>query len=205
MKVSKLTNITSNKLIVTEGQDDENLLFAVMKHLGLDEIQVINCEGNSDLTDKIRTIAATHGFRENVRSLGIVRDAELNSEGAFQSVCNALSNSGLGVPDEPLKSCTTMPRTTVLIWPHKQEAGKLEDICLQSIYEFPEMSCIDDFFECLKAKDIPEPNDISKAKVKAFLASRQESVPHLGIAASKGYFPLDNAAFDDVKTFLRML
>ncbi len=71
---------------------------------------------------------------------------------------------------------------------------QIEDLCLAAIKEYNELECVENYFNCLKEK-LPLdkfPKDLSKAKIQAFLASREESVPHLGIAAKKGFFPLNH-------------
>jgi hypothetical protein len=49
------------------------------------------------------------------------------------------------------------------------------------------------------------PQDLSKAKVHAFLASRREPDLRLGEAAEKGYWPLDSESFTSIKELLRKI
>jgi hypothetical protein len=64
------------------------------------------------------------------------------------------------------------------------------------------MPCVDAYFDCLRSRGVSPPDDLSKARVQAFLASRPKPSVHLGIAAQKGYWPLDAGAFRDARKFL---
>ena len=86
------------------------------------------------------------GFRETVRSLGIVRDAETSAGGAFQSVQSALRNAELPVPDSLAERTDTSPAVTVLILPGDNRQGMLETLLCESFADDPVEDCIDDFF-----------------------------------------------------------
>ena len=46
------------------------------------------------------------------------------------------------------------------------------------------------------------PTNKSKAKVQAFLSGMPKTVPQLGVAAKKGYWPFNNDAFLHIRNFL---
>lgn len=201
----ELEPITESKLVVVEGDDDKNLLVALIEELGLTGIQIIQVGGKGEMQDKIKAIRKTTGFENKVTSLGVVRDADEDAESTFRSVCDALRKAGLSVPSEPLKVASGIPRVIVLIWPCDRKEGTLEDVCLQSVAELSEIECVRQYFECLQKQSIVLPDNLSKAKVQAFLASRPESCPHLGVGALKGYWQFESKAFDGVKNFLAQL
>jgi len=74
-----------------------------------------------------------------------------------------------------------------------------------SVIDIRRQVCVDKYFECISKLGIEMPHNMSKAKVKAFLASRPEICPYLGVAALKGYWPFNNDVFNDIKEFLRGL
>ncbi len=49
----------------------------------------------------------------------------------------------------------------------------LEDLCLKSVEDDPAMECVQEYFDCISDKLDDLPKNISKAKARAFLASRE--------------------------------
>ena len=197
--------ISESKLIIVEGSDDKDFLHALIEYIGLSGIQIIPGNGKNQMPTLIKTITITSQFENMVTSLGVVRDADENANSTFQSIRTALQNAGLPVPESPIVIADGNPRVSVLIWPLSSNEGEIEDICLESIAEYPEMNCINQYFDCLQRESIEISHKISKAKVKAFLASKTDLPHRLGIAALKGYWPFDNPIFDGIKQFLKGL
>ena len=191
-------------LLVVEGKEDERFFGALIRHMGLEQIQIIAAEGKTQIRSRIRAIANAPKFVKTVVSLGVLRDADNNPLAAFQSVRDALEAVGLPSPDHPLEVVGDRPRVGILILPG-DSPGMLEDLCLASVAEDPAMPCVEQYFECLKQKEIPLPNNISKAKVQTFLASRPKAGLRLGEAAEAGYWPWDHEVFRTVKGFIERL
>jgi hypothetical protein len=189
---------------MVEGMDDVFFFSALIKHLSLQDIQIINMEGKARLRDRLDAIVSSPRFAD-VTSLGVVRDANADPEGAFQSICDALRAAKLPVPDCPLKSAADSPRVTVMILPEEGVPGILEDLCLKAVRQDLAMPCLDEYFQCLQQQGLSLPKNLSKAKVQAFLASRPEAGKRLGEAAQAGYWPWDNKTFDQVKNFLKQI
>lgn len=199
--------IGSDKLLLVEGDDDQNFFQKLMEEISLDNIQIISMGGRENFrTANIKSVINTPGFRE-VKSLGIVRDADGDANNIFNGICTILRGFNLPVPTQPMEIVNEDLRVGILIIPPDAEKGEIEDLCLASLEEYNEMGCVDNYFKCLKKKLSSDkfPKDLSKAKIQAFLASREESVPHLGIAAQRRYFPLDHNVFGKIKSFLRSL
>lgn len=199
--------IKSNKLLLVEGNDDQNFFQKLMQEILLDDIQIISMGGKDGFkTPNFKSVINIPGFRE-VKSLGIIRDADNNADNVFRGICAVLKECGLPEPTQPIQITSTSFKVGILIIPPNIGKGQIEDLCLSSLKEYSEMECIDNYFKCLKNK-LPTdrfPKELSKAKIQAFLASREESVPHLGVAAQRGFFPLDHNIFEDIKIFLRSL
>lgn len=200
----ELDAITKSKLIIIEGNDDEELLIKLAELLEVSGIQMIKCIGKGEMPDVVKTVKITPGF-DMVSSLGIVRDADKDAKGVFMSICNALKAAGLDAPEKLLKITEGIPRVIVMIWPCDSNEGILEDVCLQSVADCSEMKCVERYFECLQNEGIKMPKNVSKAKVQTFLASQFETYPHLGVAAKKGCWQFDNKVFDELKDFLTAL
>jgi hypothetical protein len=196
--------ISKPKLLIAEGKDDECFFCAIIEHLGINDIQVAGIGGKDKLRTNLKGLIKDPSFSK-VESLGIVRDADTNPVGAFQSVRESLRASGLPNPKKPLVLAQGMPRVAVMIIPSHKRKGALEDLCLESVSKDPALICVDQYFACLDQQKIGQAKNPSKAKVRVFLASRKDPTLPLGISAQKGYWPLDNKAFANIKVFLQSL
>jgi len=195
--------IEQPNLLVVEGREEELFFEALIKHLGLQNIQIMPIGGKEKLRNNLRALVSAPRFH-TVFSLGIVRDANADPNAAFQSVCDALRIVNLPVPKQPLLPAIGPPRVLVLILPGKNKQGMLEDLCLEAVKDDPAMCCVEQYFQCLSKLGI-QPRNLSKAKVQAFLASREEPGKRLGEAAQAGYWRWDCEAFREVKDFLQEL
>ena len=85
------TPLTKEKLLLVEGRDDEGLFGALFAHLGgMPEIEIRRYEGKDKFRSYIHTLKMVRGFSA-VTSIGIIRDADENAAGAFQSVRDSLA------------------------------------------------------------------------------------------------------------------
>ena len=69
------------------------------------------------------------------------------------------------------------------------------------------MECIDRYFECIEESDTTGPRQVwqSKARLHAFLASRDRPDLRIGEAADRGIWQLDSEAFTPLKDLLQLL
>ena len=87
-------------------------------------------------------------------SIGIMRDAETNRTGAFQSVCSAIRGAGLAEPPQVLTVAAGPPQVGVFILPDCANDGMLEDLCLQAVASDTAVPCVDECFACLQRQAI---------------------------------------------------
>lgn len=198
--------IQKPKLIVAEGLHEETFFGAFIAHLGLADIQVMGIGGKDKLKSELQTLVISPDF-QNVASLGIVRDADDDPKAAFKKVCGALKAAGLPVPYRNLTAVGNKPKVIVTILPKGSSKGMLEDVCLNAVRCDPAVQCVNQYFSCLRNKALPLPRglSLSKARIQAFLASRPETVWHVGLGAQKGYWRWDSEAFDGLRRFIRLL
>lgn len=196
--------IDQDYLLVGEGIDEQNFFESLVKHVGLRNIQVKAMGGRDQLERNLGELRKTPGF-SRVRCLGVTRDADDDPHGAFQSVRGALENAKLPVPTAPLEPTAGTPRVVVLILPRPDQAGALEDLCLQSLEEDPAIDCVEEYIECLKDNACLECNSESKARVHTFLASRRKPEWRLGEAACASCWDFDHEAFAQLRDFLAAL
>ncbi len=195
--------IIRSNLIVVEGRDDENLLGCLIDDMGLMSIQVMRIGGESAYTAKIRTITITPGF-DIVRVLGLVRDADLDPHAKFESICNAVRQVGFDVPTTVSVRTGSDPEVCIFVVPSLNRPGKIETCCLESVENNPALPCVDQYISCLSNNNY-NPRNIEKAKLHAYIASRDDPSSKLGEAARNGYFDFAHETFDDIKNFLQIM
>lgn len=200
------TEFTKPNLLLVEGKTDELFFSALNKYLEFHDIQIIDVGGTPKFKKRLELISISPKFNM-IKSLGIVRDNDSKhpTKSAFECITDDLTFAKLPTPESPLLPKGNNPQVTVMILPREGEPGMLEDLCLKSVESDLAMPCVNQYCQCLQEKCPSFPKNISKAKVQVFLASKKEAEKGLGIAARDGYWPFENAAFDEVKQFLKSI
>ena len=192
-------------VLLVEGYDDVDFFAALLSRMAVADVQLIQMEGKSNLRDRVGATAMAPNFAASVVAVGVVRDANGDPDAAADSIRGALEAAGLPAPREAMLVEDGRPRVIYTLFPKQAATGMLEDLCLESVGEDEAMECVDDYFRCLDAAGGPRRKNESKARLQAFLASREESGKRLGIAALAGYFPWNHSAFDEMKQFVNSL
>ena len=203
----ELPPIKSTKQIIVEGNDEVRVLAALGEHLGISGFQTHPCGGYQELREFLEVFIAQSDFGI-VESLAVVADANAYRAGREQSIRNTLSSVGLPAPSAPLQFVSQGgPRVAYLVVPHDAEGTMLEDVCLASVSADPAMKCVDEYFECLNRAGASTPREVrmSKARVHAFLASRDDPALRTGEAAERGIWQFDDDAFRPMRELLKML
>ena len=200
--MAEQTRIEKPIQLLVEGKDQLNFFEAFIRREELqNDMQVRNFGGVNQLRGFLLALVDSPGF-ETVVSMGIVRDAENCAEAARQSVRDSLRNAGLPVPEDA-DGRDDGPVVQILVLPGEgSEAGMLETLLCRSVADKPVNECIEDFFGCangLPEVDVRRPD---KARAQAYLATLPEPQVSVGVAAHKGYWPLDHDAFAEVRNFL---
>ena len=197
-------NFVESKLLLVEGRDEENFFEAFLRHLGISGIQVLSYRGKNNLGNRLEVYVDVPSFAQ-IQSIGIVRDADDNARSALQSVQSSLRNVGLPAPQDFLEPAGDSPRVAVFIMPNNADAGALENLCLTALADDPAMECVEAFMQCVQVAVATPPADAAKARMHAFLASREDPELRLGEAGQRRYLPWDNPAFADLAQFLRAI
>jgi hypothetical protein len=79
----------------------------------------------------------------------------------------------------------------------------LEDLCLKSVEDDPATECVTAFLKCVADRCGIRPRPEPKARVHAWLASRQRPDRRLGEAAEAGEWPWSKESFAPLIAFLR--
>jgi hypothetical protein len=204
--------IRSDLLLLHEGTADLKVLGALLRHANIQGFQPIEVGGHSKLRALLKALVLTPhfknpvpGFDHPVRAVAIVLDAEANAAATFQSVCSALTAAELPIPAAPGEITPDTLKIGVFLVPDNHSPGKIETLCLESVRDDPAWECLDVFFTCFGKRGGILPTNIEKARAQAFLATRAIPALPVGLAADEGYWKFENAAFQNLTTFLRRI
>jgi hypothetical protein len=196
-------------LIITEGEDEQGLVVALLKHLKLPDCDVINAEGMTKLKD--RTAAAVKTPGPHIDALAIVRDAELDAVRTAQSTRDILNHVGFAAPPLAFQVQSCAKGTCgYAILPDGVRAGSIEDICLESANEPAAQKCVEAFFNCLAKSGVARHTSDAvkkKAHVQAYLAGRATDrvVHRAGLGFRRGCYDLDSKCLSPMREFLQVL
>ncbi len=179
---------------------------AILDCLDPSDAEISSFGGVTELRGFLSAVWNAPGARTTIGAIGIVRDAESDADGAFESARDAIRALGLKTPDCPLQVVGDQPKIGILILPPEKSAGMLEDVCLDAVQDDPAMQCVKEYLTCVQAEvedwSIHNP---SKAKVQAFLASRERPGLRLGEAADRGDWNWSHDVYNPIKQFIRDL
>jgi hypothetical protein len=211
--------LTRDKALLVEGDGEAKFFGALLKHLGYGDVEIRQYKGKDSL--EVHLIAFMNGpGYDQVSAFAIIRDADMDSEAAFQSVSGILGRKGLPVPKRSgVFANKAGKKVGVFIMPGSGESGMLENLCLQTVADHPIMPSITslfaDFSAKLKKRDPPDaimdqnthyyPKNEPKAKVQAFLSGMHKTVCTVGAAAQENYWNLNHDSLTELKGFLNNL
>lgn len=198
---------TAGQLLV-EGRVPEMFFREMIAAYGLAqevEARTFGDIGKNNLQLYIEMFSQKAAFKERVKRVGIIRDAEASSaNAAFQCVQAALGGANLPIPKELCKLEGDSLSLGIFILPNCQDSGMLETLCLSAASEVegarptPVLRCVDEFFGCLNGN----PKNPTKARFAAYALACDVIDPQLGRAAQKGAIPWHAKVFDPLKAFL---
>ena len=195
------------KQVLVEGVDDYRIFSKLVENVDISEVQIQSYGGFQKLRPFLKNFVALSGF-DSVRSLAVVADANSSRLDREKSIRHALSDRNLPSPSAPLQvSSDSKLQVAYLVIPHHRDSGMIEDVCLDSVSADPAMQCVDEYFECISQANTPGPREtwMSKAKVHAFLSSREDPSLRLGEAEQRGAWSLESDAFRPLRELLNLL
>ena len=199
--------IQETKQVLVEGSDDIRIFRSLASHLNIPNIQIRHYGGSDNLRTFFRTLSTSPEFT-TIRSLAVVADANSDGSRRDRRIRSALSDMDLPTPSSPLEIASDgRLGVAYLVVPHNRDNGMMEDVCLDSVKADPAMECIDRYFECIKQSDTPGPRGTwtAKARLHAFLASRDRPDLRIGEAAEAGIWQFEDEAFGPLQGLLRMI
>ena len=210
--MSKANTIQQPKLLIVEGNHERDFFEAWLLALGLRDIQVLPIGGKTRLRENLVALVKQYLF-PTVTSLVVVRDADDNPAGAFQSVCDALLNARLPTPDEALTlTIGTTPTVGIAVMPATDRTGALEELLLDAAIADPLAASAQQFITDAVAvldatghRAAPPEHRRGKARVHAYLATFEEPDKDPGKAALAGVWDFNHAALAPLLQLLQRM
>ncbi|MBU4201309.1 MAG: hypothetical protein L6455_10655 [Kiritimatiellae bacterium] len=212
--------IQKQKLLIVEGNHEDDFFEAWFKQLGITDIQCMPIGGKTKFGDNIQALVRQAQFR-SVNTVVVVRDGDDNPAGAFQSVCNSLQSAGLAQPTGAWNWCTaTNPTNTsqqlrlcALILPDGQSHGALEELLMQTVASdvmFNDATglvttAVTKLSVPASTRKPPPPHRHGKAKAHAFLSTFEEPDKDQGKAAGKGWWDFNHAVLAPLRAILQAM
>lgn len=214
--------IEKTRLLLGEGQDEERFLRAMLRHLGRSDVQVMSTGGKTGLRAFLRALL-DDPLWPKLESLLLIRDADFGGDAsresasvsALRSLSFLLGELGLPVPPRhgtfvsaPTARTEGPLRVGVFVLPDGTSEGMLEDLCLAAVTGDAMMPCLEAYLRCIDERralvgSAPiARNQLPKARVHAFLASRPEPDRRVGEAAEAGIWPWEADALRPLVDFV---
>ena len=199
--------ISTDRLLLVEGKDEMNLFDALMKCCFDKDpgVQVIVAGGRDRFPRNMQAIRAAAMSRATLRSIAVVRDADDDAHGAFQSVCDHLRYAGYVPPSNHAGFSDGTPSIGVFIVPDGSGRGALETLCRRSVEGTNAALCVDEYLRCLERHDAMGSRNADKSFAHAYLAAMEDPVARVGEGARQGVWSLESPAFAALARFLRNL
>lgn len=198
------TRLNTEKLLVVEGKEDVAFFRSFLNHLEIGDVFVAAAGSKSELNTYLHGLVTWTGFNE-VRSLGIVFDANGCANATLRSVKGSLKRSGLPVPASYVeRQQSASIGTSVFILPDNGNPGMLETLLWRTL-DRDLTKCITDFLTCAEGATGHTPKNRHKARVGAYLATGRKPPHSLGVSARQGVWDYDHEVLADLRRFLRRL
>ncbi len=206
--------ITTSGQLLVEGRVPEMFFREMVSACGLAEGVEVRTFGDiskDNLQTYLELLTQKAVYKERVKRIGIIRDAEgSTASAAFQSVQAALHDAQLHVPGAMNTLQGSPFAVGVFILPNCQDAGMLESLCMAAVAEMQNaqpdgvLPCVDEFFACLDRHG-RKASHAAKSRFAGYALACDVVDPQLGRAAQKGAIPWQAKAFDSLKAFIRRI
>ena len=145
-------------------------------------------------------------FKDSVRSVGLVRDAEESEARALQSVQSSLKKVGLPAPAQAgVNTASDHPKVGIMILPGNGQPGMLETLVNRTFSGAPIENCINGSLDCAVKSAAKQLRSQDKARSFAFLAVSPDAHHSIGVAAKQDVVDLEHEAFSEARDFLSWL
>lgn len=178
------------------------------KALGIEDVQVMDFGGITDLTSYLKTVVLLPNF-ETVSTIVIARDAETDPLTATINIKNSLKQVSLPIPETPFVFCEGVIKTAFIIFPGFEGQdllpGTLENLCLEIAKDASIFKCVDAYIQCLQSNDqeIKRPH---KIRLHSYLSGNNDYVGlKIGEAAKAGAWNWNHEKFTQFKNLIKSM
>lgn len=192
------------RMFILEGKTDEIVVRSVLEKLEILNVEFKRCNGIENLLKVFPVLIK----ESDMRSIGIIVDANNSLEGRWQSIRDKLRNSDLGIelPETPCHHGTVRKFGDqfigVWVMPDNQRCGELEDFVAELIPEGNVWKLACDYIE--SAKDKVARVSKSKSLVYAWLAVVAPGM-QIGTAFKTGKLKLDTENYTNFENWIKAL
>lgn len=197
-------------LILCEGIDEKFFFMWFLEHFTkkpdydkYDEIQIEDIGGNTDFNEQLGVWKFVSGF-ENIKTVGIIRDAEKDAAAALQSIQHCFSHNGMPEPQDCFELTENQDggvRTVFGILPgtktgDKWDNGTLEDLCLKILkdsHSSEKINLLSEYLEQAQTNFKYKVKHMHKAKLHTYFSSNEPFIGlKIGEAAKCGAFNFES-------------
>jgi hypothetical protein len=184
-----------NAKLLVEGNDDQHVIWAICEKYEIAEtFDVIDCEGISQVLERLPLDLK----QADIRTVGIVLDADQNLKKRWQNLRNSLLLNGYQLPEQPSPEGYThepfdiYPRIGIWLMPDNLQSGMLEDFVKLLIRPDDLLSpFVHQILSQIEEQDIQDRYNPEVHRAKAFihtwLAWQKDPGTPMGLALTKTY------------------
>ena len=198
-------------VLLVEGRNPLEFIKRVFREQ-LNRVEIVDYGSKDKLSRGVTLVSKASGFREYVRRIGVIRDAEADTRTAIQSVQSALQGAKLPVPPRPAEMAADsdkMVQTAFLIMPTGEDSGCFEHALLAAFADAEIRRCADAFLKCVpqpaKAANWALDNWLAKAKVHALIAVSKKPEHTLGESGEAKLWDKSRPSLKVVGEFLDLI
>lgn len=212
-------SIEASTLILVEGVDDLHFLKEFLAFCGIPDIQIEEVGGKDRFGKFLQLLLPEAPNLSQLRSLAVVRDADLDVTAAKTSATGMLRAFTRRLENGAQK--TTSLRTSQFLFPDNRHRGTLETLLWSTVPD-GQKSCVKEFLTCTEndwGRGPLAERWVDKARVYAYLASSPLKVegdgsrgatrsrPGLltGVSVRAGVWDLNHDAFNPLRAFVQGL
>ncbi len=193
--------------VAVEGLDYlYTLLSQIKEDRDFQDVQLWDFQGSGsgNLGRWLELFTTLDGYREKIRAIGVIRDAEADAKSAFRSTAQALTDVGLAAPARPIEITTSRPATGILVMPDNRSSGCLEHAMIDARQPDLPLDCAEQYLDCIGADDKNE-NWKAKFKVHALIAASKHPAWTLSESVAGGMWDFRHRSLQVMTEFMRRL
>jgi hypothetical protein len=194
-------------ILLVEGNDDEHVLYHLLKHHRVPDLfKIKNKGGDTELLNSLEVEL----LASDLERLGIVLDADTDLAARWQTLRSTLSSSGYDVPGTPDPDGTIiqqpgLPKIGIWIMPDNTLPGMLENYVAFLVPPGDQLwSYAEDCVERIPEQRFPAAHR-PKAHIHTWLAWQEEPGTPMGLAITKRYLDAEAPHAHQLMDWIRKL